>query len=126
MPLLLVVDDDPDLLTLLSAHYGVRGDEVAVAQSCEAALRLASERRPDVVLLDFCLPRMDGARFIEILRADELTKKTPVVVMSAASAHWVASRLPQDPLIGMIEKPFEFASLDPMIESLLAAAAARP
>jgi DNA-binding response OmpR family regulator len=123
MSLLLVVDDDPDLLTLLSAHYSIRGYEVVVAETCEAALRLAAERRPDAVLLDFCLPRMDGARFIEILRADELTKKTPVIVMSAASARWVASRLPQDPLIDTLEKPFEFAALDPMLENLLAAAA---
>jgi DNA-binding response OmpR family regulator len=70
MSLLLVVDDDPDLLVLLSAHYGVRGYAVVVAETCEAALRLAAERRPDAVLLDFCLPKMDGARFIEILRAD--------------------------------------------------------
>ena len=126
MPLLLIVDDDPDLLTLLSAHYGIRGYTVVVAESCEAALRLAAERRPDAVLLDFCLPKMDGARFIEILRADELTEKTPVIVMSAASAQWVASRLRPDPLVGALEKPFEFAALDEMLENLLAAAAARP
>ena len=123
MPQLLVVDDDPDLLILISSHYRPRGYEVAVAESCEAALRLAAERRPDAVLLDFCLPKMDGARFIEILRADELTKKTPVVVMTAASANWVASQLPPDPLIGMLEKPFEFSALDPMLEKLMAAAA---
>jgi CheY-like chemotaxis protein len=124
MPLLLIVDDDPDLLTLLSAHYSIRGYTVAVAESCEAALRSAAERRPDAVLLDFCLPKMDGARFIEVLRADELTRKTPVIVMSAASAHWVASRLAPDPLVGALEKPFEFAALDALIESLLAAARA--
>jgi CheY-like chemotaxis protein len=122
MPLLLIVDDDPDLLTLLSAHYSIRGYTVAVAESCEAALRLAAERRPDAVLLDFCLPKMDGTRFIEILRADELTMKTPVIVMSAASAHWVASRLPADPLVASLEKPFEFAALDSMLENILAAA----
>ena len=123
MPLLLIVDDDPDLLLLLSAHYSIRGYAISVAESCETALRLAAERRPDAVLLDFCLPKMDGARFIEILRADERTKKTPVIVMSAASAGWVSSRLPRDPLVGMLEKPFEFAALDPMLEGLLAAAA---
>lgn len=121
MPLLLVVDDDPDLLVLLSAHYGVRGYSVAVAETCEAALRLAAERRPDAVLLDFCLPKMDGARFIEILRADELTKRTPVIVMSAASASWVATRLPRDPLIRTLEKPFEFNALDPLLKELIGA-----
>ena len=123
MPALLIVDDDPDLLLLLSAHYGVRGYEIAVAESCEAALRLAAERRPDAVLLDFCLPRMDGARFIQLLRAEERTRKTPVVVMSAASSDWISSRLPSDPLVGMLEKPFEFAALDPMLKDLLATAA---
>ncbi|MFI5363316.1 MAG: response regulator [Elusimicrobiota bacterium] len=125
MALLLVVDDDPDLLTLLSAHYGVRGYEVAVAETCEKALRLAAERRPDAVLLDFCLPKMDGARFIEILRSDELTKKTPVIVMSAASVKWVADRLPKEPLIATLEKPFEFAVLDAKLKDLIASAAAR-
>ncbi|HXT01186.1 MAG TPA: response regulator [Elusimicrobiota bacterium] len=116
---LLVIDDDPDLLILLAAHYGVRGYTVAVAETCETALRLAAERRPDAVLLDFCLPKMDGARFIEILRADELTKTTPIVVMSAASARWIATRLPEDPLIRSLEKPFEFEQLDPMLDELL-------
>lgn len=123
MSLLLVIDDDPDLLILLAAHYGVRGYTVAVAETCEAALRLAAERRPDAVLLDYCMPKMDGGRFIEILRADELTRNTPIVVMSAASARWVASRLPEDPLIRSLEKPFEFEQLDPMLDELMSSRA---
>jgi CheY-like chemotaxis protein len=121
MALLLVVDDDPDLLILLDAHYSVRGHQVAVALNCEDGLLLAAKRRPDAVLLDFCLPKMDGARFIEILRADALTRLTPVVVMSAASASWVADRLPRDPLVRNIEKPFDFSALDPMIDEVLGA-----
>jgi DNA-binding response OmpR family regulator len=122
MPLLLVVDDDPDLLVLLKAHYNVQGYKVSVAETCEEALRLAAESRPDAVLLDFCLPKMDGARFIDILRADELTKATPVIVMSAAAAGWVASRLQKDRQVRTIEKPFEFAELDPIIAELTSSA----
>ncbi|MFI5345899.1 MAG: response regulator [Elusimicrobiota bacterium] len=121
MALILVIDDDPDLLILLDAHYSVRGHKVAVALSCEDGLRKASVRRPDLVLLDFCLPKMDGARFIEILRSDELTKHTPVVVMSAAAQSWVATRLPKDPLVSTIEKPFDFPALDPLIDEMIAA-----
>ena len=120
MALILVIDDDPDLLVLLDAHYSVRGHLVAVALSCEEGLRQAAARRPDIILLDFCLPKMDGARFIEILRADELTKDTPVVVMSAAAKSWVASRLPKDPLVNTIEKPFDFPTLDPLIDEMIA------
>jgi len=118
---LLVVDDDTDLLVLLSAHYGAQGYAVAAAESCAGALRLAAERRPDIVLLDFCLPKMGGKRFIEILRADELTRATPVIVMSAASLDWVASSLAPDPLVRVIEKPLDFARLDSLIEEMIAA-----
>lgn len=121
MAQILVVDDDPDLLILMDAHYSVRGHRVCVATSCEEGLRQASARRPDVVLLDFCLPKMDGARFIEILRADELTKLVPVIVMSAASQNWVSQRLPTDPLVRAVEKPFDFKALDVLIDELLAA-----
>jgi CheY-like chemotaxis protein len=119
MPRILIVDDDPDLLVLLDAHYSVRGYTVAVAGSCEEALRMAAAARPDVVLLDYCLPKMDGTRFIEILRGDELTKRTPVVVMSAAAASWVNTRLPDDPTVRSIEKPFEFSVLDPLLVELI-------
>ena len=118
---LLVVDDDTDLLVLLSAHYGAQGYAVVAAESCAGALRLAAERRPDIVLLDFCLPKMGGKRFIEILRADELTRATPVIVMSAASLNWVASSLAPDPLVRVIEKPLDFARLDSLIEEMIAA-----
>lgn len=121
MATLLIVDDDPDLLVLLSAHYSAQGYAVVAAESCAAALRLAAERRPDIVLLDFCLPKMGGKRFIEILRADELTRATPVIVMSAASLGWVVSSLSPDPLVHVIEKPLDFACLDSLIGEMIAA-----
>jgi DNA-binding response OmpR family regulator len=121
MAALLVVDDDRDVLVLLSFHCAARGHKVAVAQTFEEGLSLAASRPADLVLLDFCLPKMDGARFIEILRADEPTKRTPVIVMSAASPTWVASRLASDPLVQIIEKPLDFASLDRMIEDMVVA-----
>jgi putative two-component system response regulator len=121
MTQILVVDDDPDLLILLDAHYSVRGHNVSVALNCEEGLRQTAQHRPDIILLDFCLPKMDGARFIEILRADELTKLTPVIVMSAAAQSWVATRLAPDPLVRTVEKPFDFSTLDSLVDELIGA-----
>lgn len=121
MAALLIIDDDPDVLLLLYTRYSACGHEVTVALTCAEGLSLAASHTPDLILLDFRLPQMDGARFIEILRADELTKKTPVIVMSAASPTWVASRLNSDPLVRIVEKPFDFASLDQMIEEVVGA-----
>ena len=126
MATLLVVDDDPDLLAILDVHCRARGHTTIGALSCEAALSVAANRPPDLILLDYCLPKMDGARFIEILRADELTKQTPVIVISALSPGWVTPRLAPDPLVSVIGKPLDFTRLDPMIEEALAARPVRP
>ena len=120
---ILVVDDDPDLLELLKLHFTAHTHSVDGAESVAEAMTLAARRRPDAVVLDFCLPHIDGARFIEILRADPLTKDTPVVVVSAASQSWVITRLPLDPLVRLLEKPIDFAKLDKVLEDLIAAAA---
>lgn len=121
MAALLTIDDDPDILLLLNQRYSARGHEVTVALTCAEGLSLAASHPPDLILLDFRLPQMDGARFIEILRADELTKLTPVIIMSAASPTWVAARLASDALVQIIEKPFDFPSLDRMIEGMVGA-----
>lgn len=124
MASLLVVDDDPDLLVLLEAHYRVRGHAVAAASSCQDGLASAARGRPDVILLDFCMPKMDGARFIQLLRGDPLTKDVPVIVMSAASSAWIAAKLTSEPRVRIIEKPFDFAELDPLIDELVSHRAA--
>ncbi len=119
MARLLVVDDDLDLLLLMRARFGARGHEVAVADSAGAGVAAAAVSRPDLVLLDFCLPRMDGARVLELLRADALTRALPVVVLSAADRSLVLARLPPDPLVRVLEKPFDFDALDALIRELL-------
>ncbi|NNN05776.1 MAG: response regulator [Elusimicrobia bacterium] len=125
MAFLLVVDDDADVLDLLDWHCRERGHAVAVASSCEKALTwLRVARPPRLILLDFFLPKMDGACFVELLRAGESTRAIPVIIMSAASPDWVARRLVPDPLVRVVCKPFDFASLDRMIEESMSASGA--
>lgn len=121
MAALLVVDDDPDLLILMAAHYGARGHAVVGARSCEDAESCIAVRPPDLVLLDFCLPKTDGTRLIEVLRADAATKLTPVIVMTAAARSWIEKKLPADPLVRLVEKPFDFSQVDPLVDELLGA-----
>jgi DNA-binding response OmpR family regulator len=121
MAALLIVDDDPDLLTILDGHCGARGHKVTVALTCLEGLSAAERQPPDLVLLDFRLPKMDGGRFLEILRADERTKLTPVIIMSTAAPAWISARLDTDRHVKILEKPFDFAVLDRMIEAMIGA-----
>jgi two-component system OmpR family response regulator len=78
---LLVVDDEPNIVELLSASLRFAGFEVKTAQSGLEALRVAREFRPDLLVLDVMMPGMDGFEVVRRLRSEGLTM--PVVFLTA-------------------------------------------
>jgi len=79
----LVVDDDPDLRTLLRRMLEREGYVVAEADNGRVALTRISERVPGAILLDLMMPEMDGFEFLEELRRDEAGRGIPVIVVTA-------------------------------------------
>ena len=77
---ILTVDDDPQIRRVIAANLTVRGYEVDVVPDGEAAIRVASERPPDLVILDLGLPGLSGLEVIGALRG---WSKVPIVVLSA-------------------------------------------
>jgi CheY-like chemotaxis protein len=122
MAKVLIVDDDPDCVELLTIHLLRRGHTIVGAKDGPDALELASWERPDLIVLDLRMPSVDGIRVIEILRGNDLTADTPVILMSAADRDWATRRLPSDPLVRFLEKPLDFDKLNGMIAELLPAA----
>jgi len=82
-PLILCADDDPDILALLTLRLERAGYRVAQAPDGEAALALARELSPAVVVLDVMMPRLTGTEVLAALRADEATKSLQVILISA-------------------------------------------
>jgi diguanylate cyclase (GGDEF)-like protein/PAS domain S-box-containing protein len=83
-PLILVVDDLPENLTMLSEMVGREGADVRVANSGGVALRYARlEPRPDLILLDIMMPGMDGHAVLAELMKDERTRQIPVIFVTA-------------------------------------------
>ena len=79
-PLILVVEHDPAIASLVSTALETRGWGHAVAQTGAAAIACAAERSPSVILLDLGLPDMDG---IEVVRRVRTWSETPIIVVSA-------------------------------------------
>lgn len=79
----LLVEDDAVLATMHRVRLEMDGFRVMVAEDGAAGLRLATEVLPDLVILDYRLPRLDGAGVLRALRADERTRDLPVIVLSA-------------------------------------------
>ncbi len=104
----LVVDDDPAIIDFLREALEDQGYAVLAAVN-GAAVPLARERQPDLILLDILMPGMDGVEVSQRLRADPATAAIPIVAMSAQERlHATSSFMPVD---DRLPKPFEIAGL---------------
>ena len=81
----LVVDDEPNIVLTLEILLQEEGYDVRTACDGEQALRAASERRPDVVLLDITMPVRDGYSVCAAMRADPVMGDVHIVMLSAHS-----------------------------------------
>ena len=87
MPHVLVVDDDPVVADLVAFRLQRLGLQVTVETDGESGLAAARRLRPDLVVLDWLMPRMDGLEVCRALRADADTAlaRTPVLMLTAKS-----------------------------------------
>ena len=80
---ILVVDDDPDIARFVEVNLRSAGYDVAVAGDGEEALERAGELRPDLVLLDVMMPRIDGFEVAQRLRKNPQTANTSIIMLTA-------------------------------------------
>ncbi len=120
--LVLVVEDDPDLLELMTRVLEKEGCEVMIANDGREGLVLASGRpRPDLIISDIMMPDMDGLEMVRALREDANTKRMPVIFLTSKST-------PQDLVAGIqagarayLTKPFKMQDLLAKVRSILPA-----
>ncbi len=80
---LLVVDDEPDFLRLMTQRLTSWGYEALTATSASEGWRLAKEQLPDLILLDVMMPKMKGRELCELLKAHPQTRDIPVMLLTA-------------------------------------------
>ena len=79
----LLVDDDPVILKLLQVNFEMEGYKVLTANDGVEGLERARAERPDIVLLDIMMPRMDGLQVTKELKGNDDTKDIPIILLSA-------------------------------------------
>lgn len=116
---LLIVDDDPASRRLLEVRLRALNCEVMMAGDGEEALRVVGEFRPDVILLDYMMPKMSGIEVVRRLREDESTKIIPVILITSRDTL-------EDKITGLdagaddyVVKPFETFELMARVRSML-------
>ena len=123
---LLIVDDTPANVALLSALLGARGYQITSASSADEALAAISLRRPDLILLDLQMPGTDGLTLTRRLRADP--GGADLVIIAVTS---YAMKGDRDKALGAgcddyVSKPIDTRQLPALLERHLAARSAAP
>ena len=110
-PRILVVDDETDLVSVLRLGLELQGFEVVDAGDGEEGLRRAREDKPDLMLLDLMLPKLDGYKVCRSLKFDERYKSLPIFILSARPGEQdrrLAFEMGAD---AFITKPYELSEL---------------
>jgi CheY-like chemotaxis protein len=116
---ILVVDDDPEIVTMLSTRLGKRGYQVASAGDGAQALELAKAQRFDIVLLDVMMPGKSGWEVARALKQDPKTQDVKIVMVSAIGEKTNEITAPIYGADAHVDKPFEFEHLERVIARLL-------
>jgi CheY-like chemotaxis protein len=112
----LVVDDEPLILSLLTTALEAEGYQVEVATNGRDALDKVKWQAPGAILLDLMMPILDGWQLIEALRADPATSQIPIVILSAA---YEAAKHPALGSLVFLAKPFDLSILLILVEDAL-------
>lgn len=121
------IEDQPDIQTILrltlqaSKQFKIDG-----AGTGEAGLKLAAELNPDLIILDFTLPDMNGSQVLERLRAEPATKHIPVILLTALTEVIDMERCRALGALDVIIKPFSPRTITTQIQTLMAAHNAGP
>ncbi|MGE5505382.1 MAG: phosphate regulon transcriptional regulator PhoB [Actinomycetota bacterium] len=118
-PLVLIVEDEPALVTMLQYNLEKEGYRVVVAEDGEAALAMAGRMRPDLVLLDWMLPKLSGVEVCREIRRRAETRDTPVIMVTARAEEADKIRGLNTGADDYLTKPFSVPELMARVRALL-------
>lgn len=116
---ILIVDDEPDLVHMISNRLKASGYEVLSALDGQAGLALAKATRPDLIILDLMLPRMDGYKVCSYIKKDSRYSKIPILLFSAKAQEEDIKMGAEAGADAYIVKPFDAQALLDKIKELL-------
>jgi CheY-like chemotaxis protein len=116
-PKILVVDDEPDVRNLVSRLLGPIGDVEIAVDGSDALDRILAGARPDLIVLDLMMPKMDGLTLTRELKKDPSLARIPIVILTAKTAardmveginagarHYVTKPFKSEELLGKVRK----------------------
>jgi DNA-binding response OmpR family regulator len=118
---ILIVDDDADLVQILSKALETHGHELASAGEPRTGLEKARQFKPELIILDYHMPGETGAHLFESFRRNRSTAQTPILFMSGeATQDQIVSETADFSHTRFLPKPAHIADLERVIKEMLA------
>ncbi|MBF0118102.1 MAG: response regulator [Desulfobacterales bacterium] len=116
---ILVVDDNVMVQELLKVLFETIGIKIHIAFDGEMGVDLALKLKPDLVIMDIAMPKMDGITAIEKIRSDSQGKSIPIVILSASIEQESGKKLSKVKGLDYLAKPVGFDRLLPVLDKYL-------
>lgn len=116
---ILIVDDELDLLKIVTFRVKKAGYDIIAASDGQAALDLIQQQKPDLILLDLRLPIVDGWEVCRRIKADENLKYIPVILLSASASSMNQEKIKELNAQDYLMKPFDPEVLLEKIKDLI-------
>lgn len=122
MAVVLIVDDEPDIRNSVKLALRGEGYTIVEAENGKAALTGIESCAPDLIILDYMMPELDGIGTLRALREHPRCKLTPIIMLTALSDDMAILRCFEAGADSYINKPFKFVHLQMQVKALLARA----
>lgn len=116
---IVVADDDPDILNIVSMSLEAMGHDVERACNGREAVELVRSTQPDLVLMDLMMPEMNGYEATAELKADDATNHIPVLALTAKAMRGDEERGRQAGVDAYITKPFRISQVLEVVDQFL-------
>jgi len=117
---ILLIDDEPELVAAVEIRLKANGYNVDFAYDGQAGMDKIKESKPDLILLDIVMPKLDGYEVCKKLKADPEAKDIPVIIFSASQRKGFEEKYRALGVENFIFKPFESRELLEMIKKVIA------
>ena len=111
---ILIIDDEEDVITYLSAFFTDNGFETVSAMNGKEGFEKAKSEKPDIITLDVSMPEESGVKALRDLQTNESTKNTPIIMVTGVSIdmkRFIETRKQVHPPEGYFEKPIDREAL---------------
>jgi DNA-binding response OmpR family regulator len=119
---ILIVDDEPDVVTYLETFFNDHGFTTITAQDGKVGFAKAQTEHPDLITLDISMPEESGVKMYRQLQGDPSTKEIPVIIVTGISSdfeRFIRSRKQVRPPEGYFEKPIDNEELLKKVQEIL-------